>query len=331
MSGARAGWSGVRSGLAFTALGLLILIALAVWADVALADLWRAARRIRWWEFLIFAVMQGGVLILAAWKWRLILRRLPGTATTADTTPATGDGAALPMRDAVSATTLGTLAGQVLPIQVATPVIRTLAARRHGIAPARALGTSIFEQVFEVIVLAVMAALSAMILVLGINSGQAAVLALAAVAIVTGLLPQMLHLGAWGLRFLPLGRFGATLADGFSRAATLPRDALAVLTLLSFARYLLLVGFSVWCLYRLLPGIDPVPLVLAFPVILAIVSLPFIPAGLGLVEMSWAGVLAAAGVGVGEAAVAVIVLRLVGIASFLVTVPFLTGSRSGVS
>ena len=277
------------------------------------------ALRISLADFALLVLFQAGIVWLAARKWVLILRHLPG------------NGSALPQGDAVAATAIGTLAGQVLPIQIVTPLVRAWAVRRHNIPATRAIGTSLFEQVFEVVVLAAMAALSVLILSLNVAAAVAAGAALALAVLISILIRPGLRLAAlilsWIGRHL-LQRIMAPMAEAFSRAAEYPPQIIGIVTGLSFVRYFLLLGVSLLVIWRMSPETALISLALAYPLILLVVSLPFIPAGLGLVEVTWVGVLTTAGLPVAEAAAIAIVTRIMVSGSFVAAVPFLIAFRS---
>lgn len=95
------------------------------------------------------------------------------------------------------------------------------------------------------------------------------------------------------------------------------------LTGLSLLRYLLLAGLNVVVLVQLAPQADPLVLLAAFPLVQLLTALPVVPAGLGLVEMTWSGVLLTQGLGPAEVAGAALALRLVTTAGFLAVVPVL--------
>lgn len=308
--------------IALTLGGLVVMVALFVASGLSLADLGRSLVRVPVWMFAVLVVLQGVILLIASQKWRIILTKMPG------------DGRALPLGDALAATSLGALAGQVLPIQLVTPPIRAWIARRHDIAAARAIGTSVFEQIFELLVLAVMAALSALVLIAGLGVTPlvmiGAVLALVATLLVR---PSLKALG-WGLHkavALAPGKLTAMiegLAGSADRASAFPRAVLLQLTSLSFLRYALLAGLNVWILWAIAPELDPIVLFLAYPLVLLVISLPIIPGGLGVVEVTWVGVLVGAGMATPAAVEAALVLRIVSTVAFLVAIPALVAFQT---
>lgn len=303
------------------------LLALVVGASgMTLAELGSAVRRVPPGLILAVAGAQGAIVALAAVKWRLILRA--------------NGGQGLPIADALGATTLGTLAGQVMPIQLVTPALRAWIARPHGIPAARAIGTSLLEQVFEIVVLGAMAAAGLVAQAAGLSLMQGGALALIIAAAMTIFVAPGLRLAqrATGVFAARFGGPFARLAEGFARAGRLPHRLMFQLTGLSLLRYALLAGLNVALLVQLAPQADPLVLLAAFPLVQLLTALPIVPAGLGLVEMTWSGVLITQGLGPAEVAGAALALRLVSTAGFLVFVPVLVapmlvglGRRAGAA
>ncbi|NJM84289.1 MAG: hypothetical protein HC844_19205 [Tabrizicola sp.] len=117
------------------------------------------------------------------------------------------------------------------------------------------------------------------------------------------------------------------LAAGFAAAARLSRGVLLRITGLSFLRYVLLASLNVLVLSALVSGVDSLALLLAFPLVLFVMSLPVFPGGLGVVELTWAGVLVAQGVSPATAAEAALALRIVSTFGFFLAAPWLLALR----
>jgi uncharacterized membrane protein YbhN (UPF0104 family) len=113
------------------------------------------------------------------------------------------------------------------------------------------------------------------------------------------------------------------LAGGFTEAGRLPYAALFRITGLGFIRYLLLASLNVLILGTLVPEADLLALVTAFPLVLLVMSLPFFPGGLGVVELTWVGVLVAQGESAATAAEAALALRIVSTFGFFLVAPAL--------
>ena len=308
-----------RAALGAVALGIGLLAVLALGFGVSGRDLAAAIRGFPPLAHVAIAATQAALIIFAARKWHLLLL-------------ATSDGPqSLGLRQAASATTLGTLAGQVLPLQLVTPAVRAWMARRHGIPVSRAVGTSVFEQLFEVITLLAMAAAGLAASVIGPAPGL--MLAGAVLVTLTVLIAPVLGLGAAAigaadrLDWLVLHRLG----QGLRQAQALPRALLAHLMALSVLRYGLLVWLNVQILAWLVPGAPLLPLALAFPLVQAVTALPIVAGGLGITEATWVGLLMASGLPGPEAVGAALALRVVSTAGFLMVAPALVawGYRGG--
>ncbi|MCX7289404.1 MAG: lysylphosphatidylglycerol synthase transmembrane domain-containing protein, partial [Rhodobacterales bacterium] len=267
-----------RHVLAALLLSAGLLVALVWLSGLSVAGLWQAIRAVPAWACLPIALGQAVIIVLGALKWRLVI--------------ANTEGASLTLRDAVASTTLGTLAGQVLPIQVVTPLARAWVAGKAGITPGRAIGTSLLEQSFEILVLACMA-LAALVASTGDLAWPVAVLICGATAALATLLvgptldsfARFFSAVAERLRG-HLQLVLARLSEGFTAAARLPQRVLLLITGLSFLRYALLASLNVLILAALVPGADKAALFLAFPIVLLVMSLPVFPGGLGVVELT---------------------------------------------
>lgn len=300
-----------RTALAALLLGLVLIGALALAFGVSVDDVARAVRQVPWTAWIMLPAAHAALIILSALKWHLLL------ASTSDGVPA------LRLRHATASTAVGTLAGQVLPLQIVTPAIRAWTARRHGIPVARAVGTSVFEQVFEIVVLLSMAAAGLVAAVAGIAFGLLAGLALVILLFLA--IKPALQVGAVAtgslerLAFPFLGR----LRIGLDQAQMLPQGLLAKLMGLSILRYALMVWLNVQVLAWLVPGLPLMTLALAFPIVQAVTALPIVSGGLGLTEASWIGLLIASGLSAPEAAAIALSLRFVSTGAFLLACPFL--------
>lgn len=315
-SGARLRWS-----LAGFAAGLALVILLLAVSGASGDGILSALSLIPWPAYVAIAATQAVIVVLAAWKWRIVLTEIL-------------DGRTVPVGAAVGATATGALIGQVISIQVSTPIARAWTARRHGISARAAAATSLFEQALELLTLAVAAAASIALAVSGGQVWVAGLVMLALLAAGTYAIRPTLAGGGWAVARLPVPeRFAAgrtQVALALAQAAAQRPAILRRLMAISLMRYVALLGLNVGIVLLILPGADPVGLVVAFPLILLLSSLPFLPAGLGAAEVSWAGVLVAQGFGPAEATEAAIALRVVSLFSFLLIYPvlFFAGRRS---
>lgn len=314
--------AGLFAGTGWLLLAMLIIAALVYFGDVRLADMVQRMARMPIWAYGVVALAQAVIIIMAAHRWSLILF---GIAP---------DAPGLGLRDSTAATTLAVLAGQVLPIQVITPLVRAWFARRHHVPTLRAIGSSVFEQLFEVIVLVSMAILAALIVQ---AAGRPVLAGLAAAAIILVLIlaiRPIVRLGGRGCTALGAAYTGTVaqgclrLGEGLAAIGGWSNGLLIWLSGLSFLRYGLMAALNVGLLLRLAPDVEAGTLLLAFPVVLLVMSLPIFPGGLGVVEVTWAGTLIAAGMTPGAAIEAALSLRIISTAGFFLAAPVLVAAMT---
>lgn len=289
--------------VAMALVGLLV-----AFSGMTLAGLSAAIALVPLWVWPLIAAAQALMVVLAGWKWQMLLRDMSGGADRIGLATATG------------ATTLGTLAGQVLPIQIVTPMARAMIARRDGIPPARALGSSVFEQLFDLLALAVFVATIAVLWLIGAGVATGMALATLAALLATLLVRPALRLCARVLSALSLA---GGLAGGMRRAALLPLPNLMAPMAVSILRLALVAAINVGILLVIVPGADAGALLMMVPATQFVSAVPVVPAGLGLVEAGWAGVLIAQGIPAAEAAAAALSLRIISTVPFLVVSPLL--------
>lgn len=303
-----------QSVLISLAVSACLLIGLVMASGLTVDGVLQAISRVPAWAYVAIALVQACIIFLAALKWHLIL--------------SSGHNG-LPFREAVRATTIGALAGQVAPIQIVTPAVRAWIARKHGVAAGRAVGTSLLEQVFEVIVLAAMAGAAVITQVAGLSFLSGLFLALPVTISLTLLIRPFLFFAQKTFGALAGSMAGwvstqlTRLSDGFAAAQKLSDRLLFGLTGLSFMRYALLAGLNILVLSHFVPDVDKVVLLAAFPLVLFLMSLPFFPGGLGVTELTWVGVLMAAGETLATASEAALALRVVTTFGFVLIAPVL--------
>ncbi len=283
-------------------MGLLVIAAIAWYSDIGWSSLYDALARFSPTGLVLIAMAQGALIMLAAWKWVIIYRHM------------NNENAAPRFADAMGATAIGTVLGVILHAQVVTPLVRAWIARRRNLSPSLAIGTSLYEQVFEISILVTMAMLSALVYFGGLGHAVGVTLAIAFLALITALLAPGFLFTAWCLRFLEnslLAKYSTKLAQGLGVASRLPWSVLAALNTLSALRYLVMVFLHVLVLDQILDDAPLEEMFLAFPLILFVLSVPVTPAGLGVFEAAWVGVLVANGVPAPDAAAATIALRVV--------------------
>ncbi|MFD1343037.1 lysylphosphatidylglycerol synthase domain-containing protein [Litorisediminicola beolgyonensis] len=278
------------------AVGLLLLVGLFVATGAELSGLVAPLARVPLWGYGALALANLAAVALSAKGWQLVLARL-------------SSGPTLSGRDALAATGGATVLGQVLPLQVAIPLIRTLLARRRGIDARLGAGSSLINQTFDLLGLgAVVAAVLAYGATLSVAAAGAVLIAaplavLALVGPIAATLGRLPRLG--GLR--ALGRLDWALRVQLMTLSVLRMAAIAVIYVLPFL------------LFR--PGLDPLPLLALFPLVLALTSLPILPAGLGAFELSWAGALVLQGVSGAEAAELALAARIAGVIGLMLVSP----------
>ncbi len=308
--------------LFWTGVGVAIIIALFNFSGLSIARLVATVMAVPLWFYVVLACLQATILLLASVKWQIVLGRFPV------------GGRVLPLKDALAGTTLGALAGQVLPIQLVTPIVRAWVARPHQISAARAVGTSVFEQVFEIVVLLSMGLVSALVLIAKLGPVLSGLSALVAGLVVVTLISPVFHIlrkfSIWASGHLPAiaAEISAAIEKALRQSTAVPKRILFQLTALSFLRYLGMVALNVWTISVLLPGSDIRLLFLAYPTVLLVMSLPFIPGGLGVVEVTWTGVLIAQGIEPAEAVEIAISLRVISTIAFLAVAPLLIMFRT---
>lgn len=187
------------------------------------------------------------------------------------------------------------LAGQAVPAE--TTLIARCTARHLGRAEAEVAGTLRVDRALDVLLGAGVAPVAVLYLAGRLDLESALGLA----AILAALLPPAVHALLQPLLSGLVGAPGAERAGGLSALYRAARPALAWAYALTLLRY----GVLVWglgVLQMLLLG-DPAwaAMALATAPFLLAWRLPLTPAGLGLVEACWTGLLLAAGAGLGTA------------------------------
>lgn len=299
---------------------LLLIVILMRLTGSSTSDVAAIFHRLPLWSWAAVAVGHGLMVVLAATRWRLVI------AATAPSQPK------LKYGPAISSTALGTLAGQVLPIQLVTPVIRAWVAKREAIATSVALGTSALEQTFDIIALLAASAVGALLLSFAGPIPISLISMIVATLALLGVLSLALR---WICRFLAAathrlaglisslaGTLGV-LTRGFHAAASLGDMTLFLVTALSAVRYVTVAALNIGILHLAFPETSLSALILAAPIALLLGAVPIFPAGLGVIEMTWSGALVLAGVEPAEALAGALALRVVSTLGYLAIVPIL--------
>lgn len=307
----------MRQRLLYSALALVLaaalLAALMRAAEVSAAELWATLSRPT--APYLAAIVLASIVHMAcsALKWRAVMRRL---------IPAESEAAGF--RFFMFYTCLGAGLAQLLTVHASMLLVRGLASRLHHRVPfARGAAVSVYEQAFDVLVLAV--AGPATVAALALGWGLWAWLGLAAAALLAAALGLAWLSGAAGRLFAPRPAMDAAtplarlrqwlgLCVGLGlveRHLVLQLYGLSLVRYLAmFARALLIaaaVGFAA-----------PLPdVAFAFPIVQASQLIALTPGSLGIVEWTWAGVLVAMGHGFGEVVAFALALRVLAYGSIL--------------
>ncbi len=214
----------------------------------------------------------------------------------------------------IETTTWGAFVGQFVPAQLSIAAARWTDARNSA-----AVASTLYEQVFGLIILT--AAAVAALLTLMLRMGGAASFAIFGLAMLGGclMIRWSLALGAsaagrYAGLHLPGSAAAALLAGPLARASQAPAATLAILCGWSLLRLALLSARTLVIAYAYVSGIDWTVLVIGSPFVGLAVSVPFLPAGLGVTEWTWTGLLVAAAAPARVAALTAIVFRVVNIA-----------------
>lgn len=314
--------SRVRIALAITVGAILGLITLFFGSGASFVNFVELCARIPFWAYGIIAFAQATIIIVAAMRWRVLLRAVSPQGETLSLLHATG------------ATTSAAMAGQILPIQLCTPVIRAWFASWFDIPVLRSLGTSVLEQTFQLLVLVSAAVLSFLFLMPATGwafDATVAILILAAMVLFVRTGVQMTSKLLEIIADQGISRFSKTAASlrlGFEKTAQLPDRVLISVTALSLFGYAVMAALNA-VLLSAIAGVEILPLLIAYPVVLFLMSLPVFPGGIGVVEATWAGVLVNEGVPFDQAVESALALRVVSTLGFFLVVPFLfAGLRS---
>ncbi len=292
--------------------GLTLLFLLLKKSGATLPGIAQAIGSVPWPMYLLIMVAQSLMVLLAAIKWRIVLSETLHQQT-------------IPLGPATSATATGALLGQLISIQVSVPIVRAWIARKHGISAHAAAGTSLFEQSLELLTLGLAALAGLVLITFGAVFATISMLVIFVVG-VPALKPTLRVIARVLRQIGKLVRMGSAftlLADGLNQAANQSPAVLHKLMGLSLLRYILIAGLNVGLMVILLPGLDPLPLLVSFPLILLVSSVPFLPAGLGITEVTWASALFLQGIDAATAAEAAVSLRIVTIGGFLLAYPLL--------
>jgi uncharacterized membrane protein YbhN (UPF0104 family) len=293
---------------ALLVLAAALLYLLSVRGGLSIATIVQTCARVSLPTLICLGALLGANLALCALKWLVAMRAL---APDQRTHPG--------FLDAMLATTLGALLGQIMPFQLGVGLARAAAGFSGVGSPGVNLGTTFYEQLFDLIVLAAAAAVGAAGLTLhagtlgwpflALAGGGASVVAALRLA---WLLTTAARLVGFALMPERYRRLAATLIDAAGQAAHTPPSVLLRLLALSGVRYAASVAWVLGLLAALRLSADAGRVAAAFPLTQIIACLPFTPGGLGVIEWTWSAVMVWAGASLGAAALFAVAARVFG-------------------
>jgi uncharacterized membrane protein YbhN (UPF0104 family) len=243
--------------------------------------------------------------LAGAQKWRVAAARL------AD------GGASYALRHAFETTVLGALLGQVVPIQLTTAMVRGIMGEKAQGGARIAVGATVYEQAFDLVVLLPAGVAGAFALLLDCSTALSAGLMLTAAVGSIVVAPSLFDFARAVTAFTGrtcrgraahlLGRVSTAL----SGAARVPTGTSLELGLLSLFRLGCMAARVAVIASALAPTADSASIALGYPTVGIIGALPVTPAGLGVVEWSWSGLLVHAGAPPADAVTAAISMRLI--------------------
>jgi len=253
-------------------------------------------------------------------KWLLVSRALaPDMGRTAH------------FSDALLATTFGALLGHVMPFQLGVALARWLAGKL-GIGPSAglSLGATLYEQMFDAIILLVAVVVSAVGLILRPGPMGWAVLVLCSAVLVTSwarfMISPILAMVARCIAWMPPNRVPRTMLElqsALENSAGFSASTLRQLAVLSLLRYATTVAWIAIVLGTLHLWEFAVPIIIGLPLITAIGLVPITPGSLGVTEWTWSAVLLSAGAAIGTAGLFAVTVRIVNIVALLILILFL--------
>ncbi|WP_260027141.1 flippase-like domain-containing protein [Ruegeria conchae] len=295
--------------------GLALLVVLIQKSGATLSGISQVLGGVPWPIYALIMLTQSIIVVAAAMKWRIVLSETLDIQT-------------ISLGTATSATATGALLGQIISIQISVPIVRAWVASKSGIRARAAAGTSLFEQSLELLTLGIAVLAGLVFVALGAAFATFSLIVLLGV-VVAALKPVLRGSALVVHRIRVMIGEGAaltSLADGLNQAADQRSVVLHKLMGLSLLRYVLIAGLNVGLMVMFLPGLDPMPLFVAFPLILLVSSIPFLPAGLGVTEVTWASALFLQGIDAATAAEAAVSLRIVTVSGFLLCYPLLAAA-----
>ena len=273
-----------RVGLSLVGLivAIAVIVALAARSGVTMESVLTLVAASPWWLVPAVAVLTAGQIALSAVKWHMVLTRVSsGSNVTAGF--------------AFHVSVASAFLSQVMTSYLSAVVTRSWAARRaHGVSLGAGAGTSLFEQIFDVAIIAAMLAPTLIVYFLG--GSFSLWLGLTAVSLTAGAV-IFLMLGR-NVQYLPVSdaKTGlvARLFAAFrsaSAAGLFAPGMVLKLYALSVLRYLLILARVPVTIAALALAIGMMDAAQGFTVVQATQLASITPGNLGIQELSWTGVL----------------------------------------
>lgn len=299
--------------------GLGLIYLMLRYLGVSLSEVLVALREAPVWMYMAVTVLTFANQIVGALKWRTAARWL----ATGKKEPS--------LFQLVEITSVGSFFGQIIPPQISAVIARWIIAQPEERRGGWVVKSTIFEQMFDLLVLVCVGLAGFSMIMLDVSGGAA--LGVVLLSFGVGLAGLRLGLKVGGRLCLAASRlpFGQALlanaAESFAQAYAAPRRVSVKLSLWSFLRLLLLALRAVVIAIVFAPAASPLLVAAGYPAVGLIAALPITPAGLGVMEWSWSGVLIASGAAAPNAAIAALGLRLVSLASLTVIMALFAALR----
>jgi uncharacterized protein (TIRG00374 family) len=274
------------------------------------------------WPLVCLIVLTGTNLAFGTIKWILVIRAL------------TPNDKRYPLfTEAMLVTTLGALIGQVMPVQLAIAFTRSLAGRLGvGSSPRVNLGTTVIEQLFDVVILCIAMIVTLLGLTLRPSPVGWTLLILLSVSIgvlVAIWLPLLLTALARFFDHLPstcrVQVYASVFSSAVGRARELRPPVVMQLIALSGLRYVINLTRIAVVLSALGMPAYFVSAAIAFPLILLIALLPITPGNLGIMEWTWSSMLVSAGAAIEQSGLFAVTARISNILALTILIVFLLG------
>ncbi|SMC13973.1 hypothetical protein ROA7745_03835 [Roseovarius aestuarii] len=301
----------LRSGM-FLLLSLILVICAVVWSGLDLRNLLHRLIEAPHWLLLCFIVLTGIQITISAIKWRIVVNQL-----TPETSPPG-------FSFFLTCSSASALLSQLLTTYVSSVVVRGWAGRRfHGIPITRGAGSSVFEQLFDVVVLMCIAIGTLITWIVG--GGALTWVLFVTLFVVLGMLAstRLNHIIPVLRQLHPkLSGHEALLDDcGIARICSGP--TVSALYGLSVLRYLVMLARAPLIVIALGYSISSLDAAQGFTIVQTTQLAAFTPGNLGLQEWGWSGVLAFLGYGFEKPLEFALALRVMGLTSMIIVTPLL--------